>query len=416
MLGRSVPQSKSWRAAWLLPIAAAPIRGGWVTTGGGRVIAVGTAGEPRPRETTEIDLGDVAILPGLVNAHTHLELSYLRGTIPPQPSFVPWVRQVIAAQRARTDPAAPAILAAMRTAIGDARRSGTAALGDISNTLVSIEALAGSPMRAVVFHELLGFRPDDARGLVAAAVDAEPRPDGARVQISLAAHAPYSVAPALFEAIRDAMRNRPELPISVHLAESPDEVEFLRDGTGAWRRLLDDVGAWNPEWRAPGVSPVAYLASLGFLDRRTLVVHGVQATRADLLELARIGATVVACPRSNVYTGVGRPPVEAFYASGVRVALGTDSLASAPDLNLFAELAALHQVAPSVPAARLLESATRHGAEALGLGDELGSIGPGRAADLLAVRIPPGTVDVEEYLVSGVEPEDVSWVHESIQR
>ena len=117
------------------------------------------------------------------------------------------------------------------------------------------------------------------------------------------------------------------------------------------------------------------------------------------------------CPRSNARTGAGVPPIEAFYRSGTRVAVGTDSLASTPDLNLFSELAEMHALAPSVPARLLLESATRHGALALGF-DEYGTIEPGRCARLIAVDIPRGTDDVEEYLVSGVQPEQVRWIGE----
>jgi len=141
-----------------------------------------------------------------------------------------------------------------------------------------------------------------------------------------------------------------------------------------------------------------------------LAVHGVQMTRADLARLAARGATLVACPRSNAYTGAGVPPVADFYASGVRVAIGTDSLASAPDLNVFAELAEMRRLAPAVPASALLDSATRQGARALGFDADYGSIEPGKCARLLAVQVPAGVEDVEEYLVRGIAPEQLSWI------
>jgi cytosine/adenosine deaminase-related metal-dependent hydrolase len=196
----------------------------------------------------------------------------------------------------------------------------------------------------------------------------------------------------------------------VHLGESPDEVEFLRHGTGSFRTLLEELGVWAPDWEPPGVSPVAYLSDLGFLDRCSLVVHGVQFDGGDLSRLATLGATVASCPRSNVHVGVGSPPLEAFYAMDVNVAFGTDSLASVADLNLFAELQEAHRIAPRVPARRLLESATLAGARALGFGSEFGSIEIGKRAALIAVRIPDGVEDVEEYLVSGVEPGRVEWL------
>jgi cytosine/adenosine deaminase-related metal-dependent hydrolase len=155
---------------------------------------------------------------------------------------------------------------------------------------------------------------------------------------------------------------------------------------------------------------VEYLDRLGMLDERLLAVHGVHLTDAELDRLAAVGATVVACPRSNEWTGAGTPPIDRFYRSGVRVALGTDSLASVETLNLFDELAKVRTIAPTIAAATLLGSATRNGAEALGFGGELGTISVGKRAELIAVRVPMNVVDVEEYLVSGIQPRDVLWL------
>jgi cytosine/adenosine deaminase-related metal-dependent hydrolase len=197
---------------------------------------------------------------------------------------------------------------------------------------------------------------------------------------------------------------------TVHLGESPEELEFIRRGTGPWRVLLEELGVWTNEWEPPGGSPVEYLDQLGFLDRRVLAVHGVQFDGDDLHRLRSRGMTVVSCPRSNQHVGVGAPPLEAFYAMGVNVAFGTDSLASAPDLNLFSELAEARRLAPRVPARALLESATCQGAAALGFGEDFGTIEAGKRAQLIAVRTPADLDDVEEYLLSGITPADVSWV------
>ena len=150
------------------------------------------------------------------------------------------------------------------------------------------------------------------------------------------------------------------------------------------------------------------------LNPRLLAVHGVQMDDAALDRLKSRGTTLVTCPRSNAYVGVGHPPVERFYRAGIQVAVGTDSLASNDDLNLFAELAALHRLAPSVPATSLLESATINGARALGFESETGTIEPGRDASLIAVDLPSSVVDVEEYLVSGIAPGNVHWVTDMI--
>ena len=364
-----------------------------------------------------VDLGSAVILPALVNAHTHFELSYLRDVVPPATRFLDWIAAIMAARRRYADPRDPVILAAARSAIDEARASGTGLVGDVSNTLVTVPLLRDAAMAARVFYELLGFNVADpaarvrqARARLNDQGQGEGGGEGDRIRVGLAPHAPYSVSPALFSAIRDDLSAHPRDVSTVHLGESPEEVEFIADGTGAWRNLLVTLGAWTDAWKAPGVSPVQYLADVGFLDSRVLVVHGVQLEGGDLARLRALGATVVSCPRSNRYVGVGDPPLEAFYAMGVTVAFGTDSLASVGDLNLFGELALARQLAPRVPARALLESATRCGAVALGFGDELGTIEVGKRGALIAVQVPADAGDVEEYLVSGIEPSVITWL------
>lgn len=398
-----------YHANWLLPITSTPIRNGWVAVEHGRVLAFGQNDGPGktawPSMTT-VDLGAVVVLPGLVNAHTHLELSWLRGRVPSAPSMPAWVRTLVAVRRQAGDDDRSAIA----PAINEALACGTVAVGDVSNTMASFELLALSRLDGVVFNELLAFNPSNAKDTARAARDVVERlPVTARLRASLAAHAPYSVSAPLFRAIRSEADHLPGVPYGVHLAESRDEIEFLQTGGGAWRALLEDFGAWNDSWTPPSCSPVEYLDRLSFLGRRTIVAHGVHLANAELSRLAECGATLVSCPRSNRWTGAGIPPIERFYASGLRVAFGTDSLASVADLNLFSELAAARRLAPGVAARRLLESATRHGAEALGF-DDLGAIEPGRRARLIAISTPGSMDDVEEYLVNGIEPAQVRWL------
>jgi len=317
----------------------------------------------------------------------------------------------MAARRDRPDARSPEILAAIADAIDECERCGTAVVCDISNTLVTFEPLARSALAGVVFYELIRFNAPDPRAFVEqASRQLDALMPTAQVRCSLAAHAPYSVARLVLREIHDALARDPGLPCSVHLSESAEEVEFIRSARGPWRALLEDVGSWDPTFVAPGGTPVEYLDASGFLDERVLAVHGVQMTAADLERLAARGVTLVTCPRSNGHTGAGAPPLEDFYASGVRVAVGTDSLASAPDLSVFAELATARALAPSVPAAALLESATRSGAEALGFAADYGTIEPGRRSRLIAVTLPDALDDVEEYLVSGIEPGQIRWL------
>lgn len=401
------------QAEWLLPIVTAPIRRGWVAVEAGRIAALGGPADPPPafplsgagssRPADGAD-GAEAILPGVVNAHVHLELSWMRGRVPPSRHMPAWASSLVALRRTAAVDAVEPIVDAVR----EARAAGTSLVGDVGNSYASYEPLAGSSLSAVIFRELLGFGAVDPARMVAGAIAAAARlPPREGITISIAPHAPYSVSPGLLRAIAGAAGGR---PVSVHLAESREELEFLRDGTGPWRALLERLGAWSPAWMPPGCGPVEYLNRFGLVNDRLVAVHGVQLTESELAGLARAGATLVTCPRSNRWTGAGVPPVERFYASGVRVATGTDSLASVDDLNIFSELAELRRLAPGVAARRLLRSATLDGAEALGFAGELGSVETGKRADLIAVSVPPGVSDVEEYLVGGVPPAAIRWL------
>jgi aminodeoxyfutalosine deaminase len=410
------------RARWLLPIDRPIIDGGWIDVSDDRIAEVGRG---RPTGAAQ-DLGDVAILPGLVNAHTHLELSWLAGRVPPAGSMVDWIRTLLH-QRAASKADETARASAMDAAAAEMHAAGTVLVGDISNTLTSAPALSRAGLGGVIFHELLGFNPSDPRALVRdawARIDrlkaappgtpalrqAQGAPSlsrGGTLQYSVVAHAPYSTSPALFSEI---VRHARSAPLSVHLAESPQEVEFLRTGRGPFRDLLEHLGVWAPAWSAPQADPVEYMRRLGYLRPGLLAVHAVQLTDDALARLAAAGAIVVTCPRSNEWVGAGLPRVSHFYSARVPVAIGTDSLASVPTLNLFDELEELRRIAPDVTAASLLDSATRQGARALGREAEFGTIRPGKRARLIAVTIPPGVTDVEEYLVSGVPVSSVRHV------
>ena len=399
-----------YTAEWVLPMTGEPMHRASISIENGRIIAVGDAVAAQGT-----DLGHTVVMPALVNAHTHLELSYLRGRVPPTEKFIDWIRTVIAARRRYPDPADPDIVDAARAAIGEAHATGTGLVGDISNTLVTASLLREESLPAQIFYELLRFNAADAESMTREArakADAAVTPGG-DVRVSLAPHAPYSVSPALFAAIRADLDAHSGHVTSVHLGESPEETEFIRRGSGPWRVLLEELGVWTDAWHPPGTSPVAYLEQIGFLDRRVLAVHGVQFDGDDLDRLRARDMTIVSCPRSNQYVGVGAPPLEAFYAMKVNVALATDSLASAPDLNMFAELAEARRLAPRVPARTLLESATRRGAAALGFEDDYGTLEAGKRAQIIAVAVPPDVSDVEEYLVSGIEPSDIRWLDPS---
>jgi cytosine/adenosine deaminase-related metal-dependent hydrolase len=230
------------------------------------------------------------------------------------------------------------------------------------------------------------------------------------VRHTLAAHATYSVSPSLFRLIRTTVDHGPFAKSSVHLGESLAEIELLKYGTGPCRAGLERMGKWDPSWAYPESGPVEYLDSMRFLNADVLVVHGVHLGAAALHRLFELGVTLVACPRGNIRTGAGVPPIEEFFGSGVRVAVGTDSLASVPDLNLFAELEEMRRLAPALPARLLLESATINGARALGFDADFGTIDSGKRDALVTVQLDGYVPSVEEYLVSGIEASQIGWI------
>jgi cytosine/adenosine deaminase-related metal-dependent hydrolase len=404
------------RARWILPIADRPLLNGWFAVERGRIAAVGRSGAALPfrDDAPLVDLGPMVVLPALTNAHVHLELSWMSGRVARHDRLTSWVREMLRVRRGEAPPD-EAVITSIDEAIAQACATGTGLVGDISNSLLSVERLRRSALKGIVFHELLKLTSADADATLEAGISALERcGPSSHVPVSLAPHAPYSVSPRLFQGIRAAQARMPFLPSSVHLGESPEEIELLQSGSGAWRELLEELGVWDAAWVPPALDPAAYLDQMRILGPGLLAVHGVHLSDAALERLAARGTTLVTCPRSNAYVGVGDPPVDRFYRSGVTVAVGTDSLASNDDLNMFSELAALRRLAPAVPAASLLVSATLEGARALGFESESGTIEPGRSAALIAVDLPPDIVDVEEYLVSGITADKVHWVEELI--
>lgn len=384
------------KAAWIVPVEGPPLRDGWVAVEAGRIVGVGDAATAPPAGAAPRHLGDAVLLPGLVNAHCHLELSWLAGRVPAADGFVGWVRALVAQRLAER---AESAREAARAAIAALKASGTVAVGDVSNTLGHLDLLAASGLRAVVFHELLAWDPGRAETAVAAArtrlAAVNPWLAERHVEVRLAAHAPHSTSAALLRALRAAGG-----PASIHLAESAEERRFLESGGGEWAAFLAERGLGAVAFAPPGCSPVAYLEALGVLHPGLVAAHCVQLDAADVERLARAGTHVALCPRSNRFLGVGLAPVPRLHEAGVALCLGTDSLASAPDLELGAEMAALREAHPTLPAEAIVRMATRGGARALGL-FELGTLAPGQAAAFALAAAPPGLADPLAFLVSG---------------
>lgn len=406
-------------ARWVVPVGSSPIENGAVATFGGRIVAVGHARELQAHLLGERkDHGDVILCPALVNVHSHLELSALKWRLSPGGDFVGWIRSLIAA-RERIEPGEwePAI----HEAVADLKVSGVIAVGDVGNTdfipRLSQESGNAWPLRGVFFRELIAPSPPllDVLGASKPSTrDSGSRDTNPKLAEAFSAHAPYSVTPSVLEAIKAWARRR-GLPFSIHVAESLEEVEFLRDGVGPIKDFLNEKGHWPLGFPLPGCSPIAYLDRFALLDETTICVHSVHVDEADVAILVRSGAAVCLCPRSNVFLGVGIPPAEQIWRAGVSLALGTDSLASNDRLSIFAEMSSLANLAPGLEPAAIVAIASLGGARALGIEADWGTLSPGRIATFLAVRPAPSRArDVLECLVHQVAKyeADCYWIEE----
>lgn len=366
------------RARWVFPVSAPPLENATVEIARGRIAAV----HDRPGPVTR-DLGNAALVPGLVNAHTHLELSDLAGPFSAAGSFTGWLQNVIAHRRRRAGPDVERCAVAAGAAESIAR--GTTTIGDITTA----DRLDPGPpgVRTVAFLELLGLAPDRVEGqLQRAREHLSAAPAGLA---GLSPHAPYSVHPDLFHALVNLAVER-HAPLAMHLAESRAELELLAAGTGEFVPFLKGLGVWRDGALPLGSRPLDFLRELARAPRG-LVIHGNYLDDDDLEFLAvHPSISVVYCPRTHRHFGHEPHPWRRLLAHGVNVALGTDSRASNPDLSLFGELFCLREIAPDCDPARLLPLATLNGARALGLADETGSLEVGKSADLAVVSLAAG--------------------------
>jgi cytosine/adenosine deaminase-related metal-dependent hydrolase len=361
-------------ARWVFPVDGPPLPQGTVTVWGEHVVAV----EPAGKRTADWDLGNAAIIPGLVNAHTHLDLSGLRGCCAPTADFTAWLRAMVHHRRGLT----PAeIETNVRAGLAESLSFGTTLLGDISAAGLSWPVLAEYPGRSVVFYELLGLTEERAGQALADAwvwLESHPATEGCRPGLS--PHAPYSVRVSLFRAVADF---RPLPPVAIHLAETLAELELIRSRTGPFIPFLKDLAVWDPDGLVRDVAEVPGMFTHS--DDAMLFIHANYLDAADALPP---GSAVVYCPRTHAAFGHAHHPYRALQAAGGCVALGTDSLASNPDLDVLAEARFLRQLDSTVPDPTLLAMATLEGARALCCDHVTGSLTPGKSADLVVLSLP----------------------------
>ena len=379
---RFLATSFALRARHVLPIAAEPIDNGWVRIERGGIAAIGRGQPAGPVH----DLGDAIIMPGLVNAHTHLEFSDLDHPLPAGGGLPAWIERVVTMRRSRAAADEATCLAAAVTAgLEQSAAAGVTAIGEIATAAHPVAGHVGPRVR--VFRETLGLSPA-AIAVVPSALRRDlDRMNSEGMSAGISPHAPYSVAASLGrQVVGEAVRRR--LPVMMHLAESRDEAELLATGGGAFRTLLQQLGAWQPD-SPPRLLSVADWITLLARAPRGVAVHGTflpeDQTALSRLSRHRDRLCVAVCPRTTLALSGRLPPVEAFRAAGIRVAIGTDSRASNPDLSVLAECRALAEGGMVSPR-EALTMATRQGAWALAFERRCGILSPGLFADLVILR------------------------------
>jgi len=367
-------------ARWVVPMRGEMLENGVVEVQEGRISDV------RPARAGEdvLELGDVALIPGLVNTHTHLEFSQL-----PQPieasSFDDWIRQLIS-YRQQHLATVEQRLSAIRQGIAESISWGVTTLGEIATDSQSEQAYSDLPLPSIVMREVIGTaveREQDCLDMVQQFLSSVP--PGASWQPAISPHAPYTVRPSLFEQLCDLAREH-QLPLAMHVAESSEEMQLLQEGKGPLREMLEELEAWHDDAWDPGFTLASCLERLCG-GPRSLVIHGnyLEPSEWQLLAEHRERVSLVYCPRTHRHFGHPDYRLQERLAAGVRVVLGTDSRASTPDLDLLADIREAVAQHPQVSPDRLLRMATMDGAEALGLASEVGQLSVGWRANLAVV-------------------------------
>ena len=368
------------RAGSVHPVTAPPIEDGAVLVDDrGAIAAVGpNALVPTPHGARELEFRQASLVPGLVNTHTHLELTHLVGKNGER-EFATWIRTLRALKDATT---AEQFSQAAEQGVREAWAAGVTCVADTGSTGAPLEALGRLGGRGIYYQEVFG--PDPAKCAASMeelrrALDRLSPFAASHLRLGVSPHAPYTVSGPLYRAVAEFAREA-GLPVAVHLAESSAETQFVRDGSGPF---ADALGARGIAVTPRGRSPVEYLVQRGVVQRGTLCIHCVQVDQDDVELLSRAGASIAHCPRSNRAHGHGTAPLAAFRRAGLRVGLGTDSVVSVGDSSLWAEAAAAGLDGPD--ALRML---TIEGARALNLESDIGSLDVGKQGDLAVF---PGT-------------------------
>ena len=377
------------RPRWLFPGDSPPVPHAVISLDGDRIDSITT--DP---SIPAIDLGNVALVPGLLNAHTHLEFSNLPLPLEPRRHFADWIQTVIEHRRSRPPEVVPAITQGLQ----ESQSCSVVALAETATSNWIMEAQPAESPRILAFREILGLRPEGVAQQLEIAQSFLDQTEQLRPhKPGISPHAPYSLHPELFHGLCDLAQAR-QVPLSMHLAESPAELELLQQGTGPLVDLFTRMGIWQPGMIPTGTRPLSYLKSLARAPR-VLVVHGNLLDDEEIRFIAsQPHFYVVYCPRTHQGMQSFRHPWQEMLRRGINVVLGTDSRASNPDLSIWNELRFLQKQAPDLPASRLLKLATSRAAQALGWND-LGRLAAGCHARMGLVPLSAqGLKDPEKFL------------------
>ncbi len=372
----------------------------------GRIIAAGRDSEvPSPPDSESVAYPGCALIPGLVNTHTHLELTGLAGAVDDD-DFAEWIRHLIAVKSERDE---EAFFDAASRGIESCWRQGVTTICDTGSTGQVIAALAALRASGVAHHEVFGMHPEQCASAMQAFerdLDRLAHHAIGRIGLGVSPHAPYTVSGALYRASADLARAH-GVPIAVHVAEPIDEVNLLRDFTGTFADMWRARGLPRPS--PEPISPVAWLAAHDVLGADTLCIHAVQVDESDVDLLVRHQCAIAHCPRSNMRHHASRAPVGVFVARGLRVGLGTDSEVSVAPIDLLAEARDARRIT-GWTASETLRVLTLGGAEALGLGREVGALAPGYWGDVVALQVGDAPDPAEAVLQCGPEAVRATWL------
>lgn len=340
-----------------------------------RVFKIGVGSDSRHiLADRRVNYGAGVLMPAMVNAHLHLELSALKGRLPLGIGFRSWVeallkeRQNLGVEKL-TSEASKAALSLYSLGIGR--------IGEISTLGITKKIVANTELFGIWFQEILATANPELTLY---------KDQKSKLSFSLAGHAPHTTDPDLLSKIK-YYTNKQRLPFSIHLAESPEEKEFLETGQGEWKEFLAERGIDVNRWPIGGRSPVEYLNYLGLLDPLTICVHILHADHSDFDLLVNSGAKVCLCPRSNYNLYGLLPNIPAMLNKGITPALGTDSLASSTSLSIFDEMAYVSRSFPEIPPSKILAMATINGAAALGQSLMAGALAPEKLAEFIYINI-----------------------------